>query len=166
MSSLDLHELRARLRYDPETGEFTTLARTDALGKHYKEKKAAGSPRKEDSRVTIRLNGNLYYRSRLAWFYAYGEWPTLEVDHIDRDPTNDRLSNLRLANRSENSTNRVGNWRKKVPCPRGVYKAPAGWVAQICKNTKSKYLGTFQTIEEAHRAYLQAAKGIHGEFLP
>jgi hypothetical protein len=165
MSSPTLCELKARLRYDPDTGEFTKLARTDSLGKHYKEQKSAGSARKEDGRVTIRLNGKLYYRSRLAWLFSYGEWPSMEVDHIDRDPTNDRLSNLRLANRSENSTNRVG-WHKKVPCPRGVYKAPAGWVAQICKNTKSKYLGTFQTIEEAHRAYLQAAKGIHGEFLP
>lgn len=165
MSELTWNELKARLSYDPETGEFTKLARTDALGKRYKEQRLAGCVRKEDGRITIRLNGKQYYRSRLAWLYVYGEWPAREVDHIDRNPANDRLDNLRLATRSENCTNRIG-WHKKVACPRGVYKSPRGWAAQICKNYKSRYLGTFKTPEEAHEAYLEAAKLIHGSFLP
>lgn len=161
--------LRQLFHYDPETGEFTKRERTDTLGKRYKAGKLAGYSR-PGGRVQIRVDGRLYYRSRLAWLYVYGSWPKNEGDHIDRDPANDRIANLRDATRSENSVNRTTGWHKNSDAPRGVRRVKQArriaWAAQVCIDCKSTYLGTFATKEEAHEAYLAAAAKVHGEFLP
>ncbi|EEJ8889537.1 HNH endonuclease [Salmonella enterica subsp. enterica] len=43
---------------------------------------------------------------RLAWFYYYGEFPGGCIDHIDNDKANNKISNFRIANKSQNGVNR------------------------------------------------------------
>lgn len=85
----------------------------------------------------------------------------MEVDHLDRDRLNNRLSNLRLCSRSENATNYRGRGASGY---RGVFQTSAGkWQAQIAKGGKRLTLGTFDNKEEAAAAYDEAAKEIHGD---
>jgi len=66
----------------------------------------------------------------------------LDVDHIDRDKTNNNLSNLRMVTRQQNTFNSAArgcSW----------WESRQKWVAQICKDYKSHNLGYFDTEEDA-----------------
>lgn len=78
----------------------------------------------------------------------------LDVDHIDRDKTNNNLSNLRMVTTQQNAF----NTKAKGYC---WAKQKQKWKASICKDYKSYHLGYFDTKEEAHQAYLDAKEIYH-----
>lgn len=87
-----------------------------------------------------------------------------QVDHIDGNRLNNQKSNLRVCTNLENSRNRKaqgGNAGYK-----GVYwrASTRRWLANIGHLGKTYFLGSFDTAEEAHRAYCAAAAIFHGEF--
>jgi hypothetical protein len=89
-----------------------------------------------------------------------------EGEHIDCDGLNNRRSNLRIANRSENNCNRHMR-RDNTSGYKGVSKhpkRPSEWVAQIMHHKKGYNLGSFPTPDEAYAAYCGAAKVLHGKF--
>ena len=88
------------------------------------------------------------------------------VDHENRETLDNRRSNLRICSRSENNTN-LGLSSISTSGFRGVYWQKKGsiWKAQIKKNRKRYHLGCFSTPEEAHKAYVKAAKILHGKFM-
>jgi len=94
-----------------------------------------------------------------------GEWPKNQIDHIDREKSNNRFSNLREANNAQNNSNRPAQQNNKSGY-KGV--SPVNrrlpWVAQIRVAGKSIWLGRFETKELAYAAYCRAAKEHHGEF--
>jgi hypothetical protein len=76
-----------------------------------------------------------------------------DVDHIDRDTTNNNLSNLRWATRTENNLNtkiRSDN----ASGHKGVYwiETRKKWRAEICINKNNIFIGSYNTIEEAIKA--------------
>ena len=85
------------------------------------------------------------------------------VDHIDGDGLNNVRSNLRIGTQSQNCVN-----RKVTPGPylRGVRPKHNKWQAYIKYQGRVKSLGYFATSEEAHAAYLVAAKTLHGDWMP
>lgn len=88
-----------------------------------------------------------------------------DVDHINGDKLDNRRCNLRPANRSNNNAN--GKIRSdNTSGYRGVYwhRANSKWVAQIQRDGKAKYIGSFFTAEEAAMAWDAAALEAHGEF--
>ena len=75
--------------------------------------------------LNARVDGSrhLIYLHHLVWALVYGSWPK-QIDHVNGDPRDNRIENLREVSRSENDMNRVWAWRPnaKTGLP-GVYKS-------------------------------------------
>ena len=74
-----------------------------------------------------------------------------EIDHLDRDPCNDKVSNLRWATKRENNLNKDKHYNSSSGGITGVtfqthYQK---WMAQVSVGGKYRNLGRFDTIEEA-----------------
>lgn len=96
-----------------------------------------------------------YLVHRLVWNAFVGEIPVgFELDHIDRDRTNNALSNLRLVTRQQNKFNSNAKGCSYSKCTKK-------WVAYISINKKHTHLGLFNTEAEAHTAYLAAKEIYH-----
>lgn len=160
-NSLTAERLRTVLRYEAETGEWTWLVTNS-------NRKKVGSPagvRRPEGYKVIGVDGHVYRANRLAWLYMTGEWPKGEVDHKDTDTTNDKWDNLRDATDAQNnynhslrSDNTSGLKRVSFDKSRNKFKA------YINTNGKQKFLGRFNTAEEAHTVACTAAAELHGEF--
>lgn len=89
----------------------------------------------------------------------------METDHIDGNKLNNTRSNLRICSHMENMRNR-GRQKNNTTGFKGVYfqKSKNRFVAQINIGGKPKYLGSFQSAEEAAKAYAIAVSTHHGEF--
>ena len=153
--------LKELLDYDPLTGGLVWRVR------RYRSKIQKGEPAgcwsTRDKYLKIRIDGKLFLAHRLIWKWQTNEDPsTKEVDHKDRDRTNNCWVNLRLVEHSQNMMNASGH--SKLGLPKGVHKKRTRFGAQIMWNRSRRYLGTFDTPEEAHQAYCKAADQLHGEF--
>jgi len=110
--------------------------------------------------IRLKFRGKNFFAHRVAWFLTHGE-DRADIDHRDRDGTNNRLSNLRIATRSQQAANRRGFGR----FAKGVYRTRHGtFTAHICIDHQKVYLGTFQTEAEAAAAYALRAEEAFGEF--
>ena len=158
--------LRVCLRYDPETGAFIRLSAP---------KRAAG--RALNAPATPSLNDNGYafislgrhWRFRahqLAWLYMTGEWPEADIDHINGDRADNRWANLRAATRRQNLQN-TGIRKSNTSGLKGVsYDASRGkWKAQMRLPGVARFIGRFDTKEEASAAYNAFAEAHFGEFV-
>lgn len=162
MAELTQEELKKLLRYEPETGLFYWLV---SLARRVKVGDIAGTV-KNNGYIRIRINGKMHYSHRLAFFYHYGEWPVDQLDHIDGNPANNRIDNLRDANNSENAQNRgVRSNNRSGFIGVHWYKQSKKWRAEIRINGKQKHLGYFDAPQEAHKAYLEAKAELH-QFQP
>ena len=93
--------LKELLHYDPVTGIFTRAAPS----KGAKIGDIAGS-RYKDGYIRMWVNGARFRANRLAFLYMEGYFPEHQVDHIDRNPSNNIWSNLRHVGNSCNMLNR------------------------------------------------------------
>jgi hypothetical protein len=143
-------QLRLRYFYSPETGEFK--AKPIKYARLFQPVFGQLSPA---GYLVCGIGGRQYRLHRLAWLYVYGEFPKLELDHINGVRTDNRICNLRECTRSENLQNQrgvSGAWQ---------LKKSGKWVAAIGLNKKTKRLGSFHTFDEAHQAYLKAKQELH-----
>lgn len=147
------------LAYDPETGVFTRRTPAGRL----RVGDVAGTTRVDGYRA-IKIDGCLIGSHVLAWLWMTGEWPTYEVDHIDGNPLNNAFANLRDEPHNVNMRNIMAPQKNSSSGFRGVSwaKRERKWRADIKVNGKKKYLGYFDTPEEASAAYLRAKAEHHG----
>jgi len=152
-----LEKLKSLLDYDPATGIF----RWKISGKGRKVSKIAGSINNQGY-VMIGTKYRRFYAHRLAWYITYGYLPK-ELDHINRDTSDNRICNLRECTRSQNKANALPYKNRKY---KGIYfnKRLGKYQAQIEHNYKQYYLGLFDTPKAAALAYNAKAIELHGEF--
>lgn len=160
MSDKDLTAMRLRevLDYCPETGAFIRRA-TPLIAQ--KMGMTVGYIN-DGGYLRIRVDGKVYPGHRLAWLYVHGKFPNGELDHINRNRSDNRIANLRLATRSENKQNRSMQRNNKSGY-RGVHwnGRDRRWHAQIQLDGKRHHLGSYQSSEDAYAAYCAAASELH-----
>lgn len=175
---LPVDVLRKLLDYDPGTGILTwkilDLDYAQQFGKPVKavsirNTKYAGKPALCALTPTGHLRGRVLDTAvlahRVCWAIHYGEWPSALIDHINMNPADNRICNLRLADKRQNGCNRKpqsGSTSKFL----GVcyVKAVGKWRAALSVNNKTKNLGYFDSEIAAASAYDAAARQFHGEF--
>lgn len=157
---IDLEDARRIFKYDGATGKITNRITRSANARVGEE---SGTIDRNGYRV-INVAGRLYRAHRLAWFMVTGEWPKNSLDHISGDVSDNRMSNLREATKSENGRN--SRSRRGSSQYKGVSwdKLRSKWQAHIMHHRKSIALGRFDSELEAHKAYCVAADRLHGDF--
>lgn len=172
---MNASELRRLIDYDPETGIFVWKMRNvpdDFLSSRLCNSwntnfsgKQAGCRKTDDygnSYTFINVKGHIMNASRYAWLHHYGSLPDNQIDHINGDGNDNRISNLRDVTPAENMKNR-SRYRSNRSGITGVYydKGNQRWRAQIRVNSRCIYLGCFRLFDDALKAR-QAAEQTHG----
>lgn len=136
--------LQSKLHYSPDTGIFTWLTGS------FKNKPAGcvSGTLPDGGYVIIRVNNKVYQAHRLAWLYVYGSFPDGLIDHKNRNRTDNRIENLRVASDAINSRNQA-IYKNSPTGYHGVTAHGKRWRARINVNGKKYHLGVFDTIEEA-----------------
>ena len=159
---LPLTGLEEVLRYEPETGHlYWTVVRWRKIRPGDK----AGCCSKSGY-IGIRYKMKNYPAHRIAWYLHTKQDPgALQIDHINGNPSDNRIANLRLATPGQNAKN-----TRKKPGTASKYKGASWhartgkWQSQIKVDGHNMHLGCFDTDYEAHLAYCKAAAVLHGEF--
>lgn len=155
--------LKENYQYNPTTGEIT----------HHG--KVVGS-QKNTGHIVVMIyrdqQSRQIYAHRLAWFLHYGEDPTLLIDHIDGNPSNNTIDNLRLVTNQQNIWNRrklksFSSSFKGVSLSNHLRKGVAlskRWRASIMYQGKQIHIGYFENEKDAALAYDTRAKELYGEY--
>lgn len=155
---LTAERLRELLSYDPETGVFTWR-----VGGHGRRSGDVAGCDNGAGYVKIIIDGRNRLAHRLAWLYTHGRWPECFIDHRNGDRADNRIANLRECSPAQNQHNRHRADRGSASGLIGAHRQPHSrrWRATIKAGGKHRHIGTFDTPEAAHAAYLQAKRELH-----
>jgi len=156
-----------RLAYCPIQGR---MWRTDASGRIRHELPLWHYSEAQDEVKIVGITVAPYLKRKATHVIHYmmaQRWPRsgLVVDHINRDPTDNRWANLREITQSQNLMNTDCGFRRTRGLDeileQGTRKLPNGrYVVSVC----SVYVGTFDSLVEANEACRKARRAIKGKF--
>ena len=160
--------VRSLFDYDPNSGILRWKAQPDKPRKW--NTRYAGTPAGWTSQGYIQVQISAperanYYVHVIAWCHYYGYWPPDQLDHKDRQRSNNRIKNLRMASNSDNSCNK-GKQSNNTSGFKGVFFNPLNrnWRVRINRGGKNVFDESFATLEEAVEAHRAAVANFHGEF--
>jgi hypothetical protein len=143
------------MRYNPETGDLFWNEHAPARSRNRK----AGA--ESMGYLRIHYKKRYYKVHRIAWMLVHGSLPEGDLDHINGDKMDNRISNLRVVSVAVNQQNlkkaKISNKLGLL----GVSAKGSRFRAQITVDQKKKYIGTFATAIEAHTAYIAAKRELH-----
>ena len=157
-----LEQLVYLYEYDPELGVLR--AKIDIGRKNVRKGEIAGNSSSNGKHIRISILGERYALHRVIWFLHTRKWPELEIDHIDGNPTNNRIENLREVSHLKNMWNQIRSHKSnKTTGVLGVcfVKRKNKYQAQIIVNNDYIWLGYFETEQEAAEAYNRAKSVYH-----
>jgi hypothetical protein len=167
-NNVTAERVRQLFDYNPETGDFTWKPNPEKQKRWnttWSGRKAGYMGSENHRYVQIFVDGQLYLGHRLAWLYVHGDFPSCGVDHIDGNPANNSIANLRPANQSQNASN-MKTPRVNTSGYKGVTwcKSHRLWIGHVKKNYKYVLRSYFRTKEEAAAAVAIARDEHHGVF--
>lgn len=148
-------ELMDILDYNPKTGNFVWKL---SMGKKVHAGDRAGTI-DDKGYIVIRARRKAHKAHRLAWLFVYGSLPP-GLDHKNRVRCDNRIDNLRIATPSQNAANR----KCRSGGLKGACFTKGRWQAGATKNGRSVYGGRYDSEIEAHMAYTDLARKLHGEY--
>ena len=147
-TALNQAKLKELLHYDPNSGVFTWLEKRGNVNIGDIAGSISGR-----GYWYIQINYETHQAHRLAWLYHNGAWPSDQIDHINRNRTDNRIENLRCVSCKENNRNKSKNKRNSSGINGVHWWAYRGrWRATIKHNGKAKYIGCFVDINDAAEA--------------
>lgn len=150
---IDANEARRIFSYDELTGCISWKV---SLCRRIPNGSIAGHIHKNGYR-RVMYKAKPYYSHRIAWLIHYGNWPEYNIDHIDGNKLNNKISNLRDVDQSENTKNskKCINNTSGVT---GVYwrKYRNHWSVYINDNRRLVFLGNYKTIFNAAATRISA----------
>lgn len=156
-ANISTERVRELFIYEPETGKLFRKIRTCNRVQVGEE---AGAIKKSGYRI-IYVDGKNHRAHRLIWLYVNGCWPCGDIDHMDGDRANNRMSNLRDVSRSVNMQN-IRKPAKNGKCQLlGVTMNGKRWMARIKIHGIQRHLGTYEAPEFAHGKYLSVKRIEH-----
>lgn len=150
-------EIAQVLRYDCETGNLYWITRPC---RNVFPGDVAGA-KTSTGYIQVSISKKLYKAHQIAWLLHYGSWPKSNIDHINGDRMDNRISNLRDVDHFTNMQNQRNGAINNKSGFLGVSPCNGRWKAEIFVGGKKKYLGTFDTPEIAHSAYVQEKRSSH-----
>lgn len=151
-------EVRALFDYDPDTGVLC--------------RKSTGKRGSKDGKGALQFTvggrkGRLYLAHRLAWLHFYGSWPLANIDHINGNPADNRIANLREATDSQNNSNKKTQRNNRSGVAGVFWQQNVGrWRARVQWARKRTHIGFFDRFEDAVEARRKAELQLFGEFAP
>lgn len=156
---MTLEEIKNILRYEPDTGNFFYVSARGIKQIGDKAGLASGN-----GYIRIEISGKRYLAHRLAWLFCNGKWPSNMIDHINCDRTDNRICNIREADKHQNQYNSKKHIDNKTGYKNVRLHRDGKYEARISVKGKRIQLGSFKTAEEAALAYSKAVEKYHGEF--
>lgn len=152
---LTQNRVRELLDYDPNTGKLTW--RFSIAKNKIKQGTEAGCIDRANMRRLVCIDGKTYKAHRIIWLHVYGYEPECFIDHINRNPSDNRLCNLREVTNKCNIRN-TGNYKNNTSSVKGIYwhKDRKKWYAHICVDGDSHHLGSYKSLDNAVCARLAA----------
>lgn len=158
---MDIETLRDLISCDPETGSLRWKERTAKYAasegaRRSWNAKYAGKPALRCEDTHGYLHGSLLGRSvfahRVVWALSNGAWPSGQIDHINGNPKDNRIENLRDVSGRDNSKNRKLS-RLNTSGMTGVQRSGKSWLAKVSDNDgKVITLGWYRTFDAACEA--------------
>lgn len=159
---VDRQEIEDRYVLEPKTGIFYNRRRLGSRAAGH----MSGSISSNGYRYLLFSGGQKLLAHRLVWFLTHDVWPK-EIDHINGNPDDNRIENLRTATHAENCRNSRRHKDNKSGVKGVCWEQKRGrWAAYICVDGRRHGLGRFRTKEDAASAYREAALEFHGKFAP
>jgi len=153
------HEI---FRYEPD-GKLWYKEQTTGVGGRRKMDKSVGC-RNSNGYLHFKFKGKIYDVHKVIWEMHHGPvTPGMEIDHKNNIPRDNRIENLQELTHGENGKKRLLN-KNNTTGYKGVHfnKGMNKFVARIWVNYKEKYLGCFDTVEEAYEARKAAELHYYG----
>jgi hypothetical protein len=157
-------ELSKYLKYDPHIGVGIWLVR---LSSRVRTETVAGTLA-PSGYVLIKYKQKIYKAHRLFWFLQTKHDPAhLTIDHIDKNKSNNKFLNLRLANKSHQQHNKFKP-HNNVSGEKGVcwLKGRQRYQAYIKINGKQTHLGYYKIFEQAVAVRQAKELELYGQFSP
>lgn len=148
--------LKEFLEYKEDTGEFFWKKKP---AKRIGVGSKAGTLYR--GRYVIGLLGKTYRMHRVIWLYVHGEWPKCQIDHINGDPMDNSLANLRDASPTTNKQNTRKPMANNKLGVLGVCKEKGRFRPYLKVNNKKINFPSFETQEEAYAVYLKHKRELH-----
>jgi hypothetical protein len=152
-----------RFRYEPKSGKFFVRSHRDGVetktGCLWREIKFSNQNGYFCCGMYLKGVATKLYKHRLVYFAHNQNWNIFDssmdnmIDHINHNPSDNRIKNLRVVTHQQNNFNRSD--------VKGYHRCHTKWRATIYVDGKRICLGRFKTEEEARNAYLKAKAKYH-----